>query len=284
MPKPAPRQTRLGESDDADAAGLARWANFHVLPRPFLSATALASYSYCPTRPFLERVVSALGLTRDSPQMRAGAQAHEELQSALTAAATPSVLTLQQALEKGVFLFEVERGLKDDSRKLRGVADIVFVSGGEAHLLELKNAFGPSGPDPVWGAPVWREHGLQLSLYGLLAQRELGRRPRLALAYLKGVPKAQVLARLAETHDAESALLDLWESAVILESDARTDAIIEAAVQAFRAAERGLAIPRPDHDDPQRCQRCPVRFWCPRRLDEPGRFEALDARRLEIRP
>lgn len=274
----APRQTRLETGDEDDLAR--RWANYRVLRKTFLSATALASFSYCRVKPFVERVLSALGLDTDTWQMRAGAAAHEALQGAITEHVTPSRLTFAEAFRQNAFLIEMERPLSDARRRLRGIADIVYASAGTPYVIELKNSRPPPNVDPTWNAAVRFEHGLQLQFYGWLARTEFGRRPLLALSHLRDLPRAELLDRLDESGDAERALGELFDASAKLTSSAESEDTVRRLVARFRAAERRSTIPTRDHEDAAKCRTCRVRSWCPRRLDDPTRVELIDARRL----
>lgn len=280
MARRPPRQSRLaaGEAEEALAE---RWANYRVLPRTYLSATALASHATCNVKPFVERVVDALGIGAETPQMRAGALAHAHVQGAIAASAPPRRLRLRQALARRAFALALEYPLKDARRRWRGIADLVYARDGEAHVIELKNARPPARTDPVWSAPVWHEHGLQLAFYGLLARTQLGRTPRLALAYLKDLPQAELVSALERGGDVGRALDDLAAASVPLVLGPPQRAAVEDAARAFRAAERGFVLPQRRHRDPGICRGCRVRHWCPRRLDRPGAYEAIDARRLD---
>jgi hypothetical protein len=274
------RQTRL-DVGEPEAALAQRYANYRVLRRSFISATALASFARCSVKPFLERVLTALGLDSQTWAMREGLRAHEAVQGALVEAAPPSELTLAQALRSGAFAFGVEVPFRDERRMLRGIADVVVVRDGQAHVVELKNARPPGAADPVWGADVWYEHGIQLHFYGLLAKRELGLVPHLHLAYLRDGSKDAVLSGLAQNGDAEAAVGALVERAVRLPTTPQAAVVVNTMIRHLRRAEKRALLPVPEHADPQRCMRCPVRTWCPRRLDRPGEWEPLPADRLE---
>lgn len=274
------RQSRLSASDP-EAPLAETTANWRTVPKPFLSASALGSWSYCHTKPFIERLLQALGIDTETAEMRAGTQAHEQLQSALAEAAPPSELTVRQALEQKAFLYAHEYPLKDERRMLRGIADIVFAARGSAYVVELKNTVAPRRSDPVWQAPLWFEHGLQLEFYALMARQDFDATPHLALAYLKGTPKDAALGQLEESGDPERALLDLYATSAQIEATAENLEVVHREIKAFRGAEKHFVVPLPNHASPRRCSTCRVRSWCPRRLDQPGRFEAVPASRLE---
>ncbi len=279
MARRSSRQTRL-PSEEPESALADRYANYRVLARTYLSATALSSFSYCNAKPFVERIVSALGLDTETPEMRAGARAHEALQAALLEAAPPSELSLRDALDRQVFAFAAEYPLKDEARSLRGIADLVFAKDGDAYIIELKNTRPPMRADPMWGVPVWYEHGLQLHFYGVLGRQSLGRTVHLALSYLKGAPNDVVVDELRRSGDPEQALLDLYATSTKAEASDAARAVVDATIDGFRRAEKGSIVPPPTHGDPRRCAGCRVRHWCPRRLDAPGQFERLRAQAL----
>lgn len=269
------RQRHLQEED------LPPLANYRVVSKPLLSATALASWLYCRTKPFVQRVLERLGIDLSTPAMRAGAAAHADVQGALDAVAPPSELSFPEALQRGLFLFGSELHFLDRKRRLHGYVDLVFAREGRLHILELKNTRPPRFTDPLWGAPVWPEHGMQLNAYGVLGRNLFGVTPRLRLSYLQGGSKEAVLEEVAASRNPESALLRLESLSVTVPHADRERGLVLEAAREFRRAERQLEIPLPDHTDPRRCARCYVREWCPRRLDRPGAFVPLEAKLLD---
>lgn len=272
-PRPRSRQSLLTHE------GRPRSANEAVVAKPLLSASTLASWFHCNTKPFVERVLERIGIDTSNYAMRMGALAHEEVQGALEALAAPSELTLGQALARGAFLFETEPHLVDKRRRLHGFLDILFTSGGRLHVVELKNTRPPGAPDPLWQAPVWPDHAVQLLVYGLLARATFGVRPRLSLSYLKGGSRQVVLSRLAESGDPENALLALAEASTTFEPTQGHQDLILRNVRAFHRAERQPIVPPPSHSDPGRCAGCRVRTYCPFRMDG-GTHVRLDLRLL----
>lgn len=279
----APRQVRL-DVGDAEVDLAETWANYRVLPKPYVSATALAAFATCRTKPFLQRVLDAAGFNLTTWAMRAGIRAHEEVQGALDAAAPPTTLTLEDALAQKQFAFATEYGVRDGRRNLRGIADIVYVAHGEAHVLELKNMRPPNGPDPFWNAPVWFDHGVQAQFYGMLLAAELGTRPWVHVSYLLDGSKAAFLDSLAGATDAEGALTRLAAASASFASTLQTDRYLGDLVRDLRRAERGTVLPMPGHEDAAKCAQCPVRTWCPRRLDQPGDFAQVPVSALAIPP
>lgn len=277
------RQARL-PTEDHEVHASETVANYRVLRKAFLSASALGSWSYCHTKPFVERLLQAVGIEAETPEMRAGTAAHEEIQAALAEAGEASELTMREAVERNEFLYGHEYPLKDERRMLRGIADLVFTTHGQPYVIELKNATAPRRPDPVWRAPLWFEHGLQLQFYALMARPDFGRPAHLALAYLKGAPKQAVLEQVASSGDPERALLDLYATSVQVEPGRESKAVVDGEIKGFRRAERALVLPLPNHANPKRCSTCRVRHWCPRRLDETNRFEAIPAAQLDNAP
>lgn len=267
------RQSRLTEE------GRPASANESVIPKPLLSASTLAAWFHCNTKPFVERVLERIGIDTSNYAMRLGALAHEEVQGALEALAAPSELTLPQALARGRFLFETEPHLVDKRRRLHGFLDILFTSGGRLHVVELKNTRPPRGPDALWRAPLWPEHAVQLQVYGLLAQSTYGVKPRLSLSYLKSGSREIVLSRLAESQDPEKALLALADASTPFEPLPEHSDLILRNVREFHRAERRPTIPPPSHSDPRRCAECRVRTYCPFRMDG-GTHVRLDLRLL----
>lgn len=272
---PRTRQRRLPEE------GLPALANYRVVSKSLLSATALASWLYCHTKPFVQRVLERLGIDLSTPAMRAGAAAHADVQGALDSVAPPTELTFPEALNRGQFLFGSELHLLDRRRRLHGYVDLLFAREGRLYILELKNTRPPRFPDPLWGAPVWPEHGMQLHLYGVLGRSLFGVTPRLRLSYLQGGSKEAVLEEVTASGNPETALLRLEALSVALPHADRERRVVLEAAREFRRAERQLEVPMPDHNDPRRCARCSVREWCPRRLDRPGAFVSLDAKLLD---
>jgi CRISPR/Cas system-associated exonuclease Cas4 (RecB family) len=271
-----PRQTRLDVGDPEGELG-ERWANYRVLRKAFVSATALSSFHHCAVKPFLERVLAAAGMDTQTWAMRQGLRAHEEVQAAFSAAAAPSHLTFPDALRQGAFLFAAEYPLRDERRLLRGIADLVFAARGQAHVVELKNARPPDGTEPTWGVAVRPEHALQLAFYGLLARNEFGRMPQLTLVYLQGGSKQALLEGLTNTGDAEAALQGLVDRHPTWSPTREHLQLVNDTIRNLRRVERRQVLPRPSHADPATCARCPVRSWCPRRLDRPGEFQHLAA-------
>lgn len=272
------RQQRLSGFEPAQEA------NYHVVRKPLLSASTLAAFLTCHAKPFLQRLLDVFGIEVTSAAMRRGAQAHAQVQDALQAVAPESELTFTQALARKEFLFGTEVHLLDEQRRLHGFVDVMFAQEGHLHILELKNSRPPQSPQPTWGAPVWPEHGMQLHLYGLLGRSETGATPKLYLSYLKNGSKEAVLGALEEGQDAADALIRLTQTSVALPHGPVERSRVLQEVRAFQRAERGLELPVPQHNDPFLCAGCSVRAWCPRRLDMPGRFLALDPRRLENGP
>lgn len=282
MSRRAPRQAKL-DVGDPEVALAEQWANYRVLRKSFVSATAVASFHHCPVKPFVDRIVEAAGVGTQTWAMRMGAQAHEEVQAAFSATAEPSRLTFREALRGGLFLMAAEYALRDERRLLRGIADLVFAAEGKAYIVELKNARPPTEPDPTWGLPVRPEHALQLEFYGLLARGDLGVAPQLTLVYLEGGSKHELLGSLAQTGDARAALMGLVERHPTWPSSREKTDLVNRTLRELRRAERRPALPQPGHGDPARCGRCGVRAWCPRRLDRPGEFQHLSATLLEER-
>ena len=277
------RQARL-DSLDAEVRLAQTTANFRVLPKAFLSASALGSWSFCHTKPFVERMLQAVGIEAETVEMRAGTVAHEELQGALAEAGVESTLTMREAIDRQEFWYGHEDPLKDERRMLRGIADVVFTTHGVPYIIELKNTVPPNRPDPVWGAPLWFEHGLQLQFYALMGRADFGRPAHLGLAYLKRGAKEAVMSDLAASGDPERALLDLYATGVQVEPTPESKDVVDREIKGFRRAERALTVPTPNHANPRRCSTCRVRTWCPRRLDQPGNFETIPAERLEPNP
>lgn len=274
------RQARLG-ADTPESRRAESEANWRTLPKPFLSASALGSWSFCHTKPFVERVLDAVGIQAETPEMRAGTAAHEEIQNALAEVGEASELTMAEAIRRKAFVYGHEYPLKDERRMLRGIADLVFTTKGFSYVLELKNAVPPRRTDPVWRAPLWFEHGLQLQFYALLAESDFGQPPHLALSYLKGIPKGSVLEQVAESRDPERALLDLYATSAQFDPTPETRGALNREIQGFRAAEKEFVVPLPNHANPRRCSNCRVRNWCPRRLDQPGTYEPVSAELLD---
>lgn len=270
------RQSRL-PSGDAEVALAQQNANYRVLAKAFLSASALSSWTYCHVKPFVERMLQAVGIDAETPEMRRGTAAHEEIQTALAEAGTPSELTMAEATRRREFLYGHEYPLRDERRMLRGIADLVFTTHGSPYIIELKNSVAPHRTDPVWRAPLWFEHGLQLQFYAMMARADFGRPSHLALAYVKGAPKQQIVEQVGESGDPERALLDLYATSVQIEPSPESHGVVNQEIRQFRKAEKSFVIPLPNHANPRRCGSCRVRSWCPRRLDEPGRFEAVPA-------
>lgn len=254
-------------------------ANETVIPKPLLSASTLAAWFHCRTKPFVERVLERIGIDTSNYAMRLGALAHEEVQGALSEHAQPSELTMAQALARGSFLFENETHLVDPRRRMHGFLDILFTSGGKLHVVELKNTRPPRNPHPEWRAALWPEHAVQLHVYGLLAHATFGVAPRLSLSYLKAGTRDVVLSDLAGRRDPESALLALADASTPLEASKEDRSRILDAARAFQRAERMPRIPAPQHADPRTCADCRVRTYCPFRLDG-GDHVRLDARLL----
>jgi len=275
-----PRQSRLDVGlPEIDLAQ--RWANYRVLRKSFVSATALASFHHCPVKPFLERVLQAAGLDRATWAMRQGLAAHEAFQSAATAGAEPTPRTFREALHDGSFLVAVEYPLRDERRMLRGIADVAFAAASQAHIVELKNARPPPTTDPTWGLPVRPEHALQLELYGLLAREDFGATPTLTLVYMQDASKADFLESTRTSGRPQDALEALVESHPTWRPTAEHDALLKQTIRELRRAERRPFLPQPTHGDPARCGQCTMRAWCPRRLDRPGEFQHVSAALLE---
>lgn len=274
------RQARLG-TGSSTAREAARWANHRVLKRSFLSATALATFSWCPVKPFIERVLAHLGLDRVTPAMIEGAAAHEAVQGAVEALSEPSTLTFPQALSQRTFLLATEVPLKDERAMLRGIVDLAVAQDGTATMVELKNTRAPQGSDPSWGVPAWESHVVQAMVYGQLARVAWGIVPRLAISYLRDGSKARVLSAVAQNPDAQSAVEQLIDDSVVFDPSPGHFARLRTLIHEFRRTERAAGLPEPVHGRPDRCSGCPVRRWCPRRLDDPGAWERLDATLLD---
>jgi hypothetical protein len=270
------RQTVLGDEPSP-------FANHRVVRKPLLSATTLAAWFTCHTRPFLQRVVEKLGLDTTTWAMRQGAAAHEQVQGALEAVAAPTTQTLPQALLKRSFLMVNELHLVDERRRLHGYADIVYAKDGRLSILELKNSRPPGGLDPVWKAPVRTEHGIQLHTYGTIAHGQFGQSPRLFVSYMAGSKKG-LLSELESSRDPGAALANFEKQSVLLSHTITQRTIILNESRAFFRAEHGLDAPRPNHSDPVQCKFCGVNRWCPVRMDRPGEFVPLDPAGLEDRP
>ncbi|MBI2079043.1 MAG: PD-(D/E)XK nuclease family protein [Euryarchaeota archaeon] len=254
--------------------------NREVVRKPLLSATTLASWTVCHTKPFVQRLLERYGIDLTTAAMRRGAEAHAEVQGALEAAAGPAEITLAEGLREGRFVFEAEAHLVDDRRRLHGYVDLIYARAGNLHVLELKNSRAPNQPDASWGASIWPDHAVQLHLYGLLARSVYDVPPRLHLGYLRGGSKEDALDELTRSNNPEAALVRLTERSVALPHEAPHRERILAEVQAFQRAERAAMIPPPNHIDPAICHRCSVRAWCPNRLDRPGEFVHFDPRLL----
>lgn len=258
-------------------------ANYRVVRKPLLSASTLASWFVCHTKPFVQRILERFGIEVTNAAMRRGALAHAEVQGALEAVAAPSELTFEEALATHRFLMGTEVHVLDERRRLHGFVDILFARHGGLHVLELKNSRPPRQSDPVWGLPVWPDHAVQVHLYGVVAEAQFGVPPHLSLSYLRDGSKEAVLDELSQGSAPERALERLVGASVPVPHGAtERDRVLEEA-RAFQRAERAPEIPLPNHDDPRICAYCSVRAWCPRRLDLPGRFVALDERQLEER-
>jgi CRISPR/Cas system-associated exonuclease Cas4 (RecB family) len=270
----ATRQQRLSGFEPASEA------NYHVVRKPLLSASTLASFLVCNTKPFVQRILEVFGIEVTSAAMRRGAAAHAEVQGAFEALTPKSELTFREALARKEFVLGTEIHLLDEQRRLHGYVDIMFADGGRLHILELKNSRPPRQPDPTWGQPVWPDHGMQAHLYGLLGRTETGVTPSVYLSYLRDGSKEAVLESLADQKDPARSLRILAEKSVALPHGPAERAKVLHEVQAFQKAERGLEVPMPNHADPYRCGSCSVKAWCPRRLDQPGRFLVLDAKKL----
>lgn len=268
------RQQRLSGFEPANEA------NYHVVRKPLLSASTLASFLICRTKPFVQRILELYGIEVTNAAMRRGAAAHAQVQGALEAVSPESDLTFPEALARKEFLLGTEVHLIDEQRRLHGFVDVMYASQGKLHILELKNSRPPREPDPTWGIPVWPDHGMQAHLYGLLGRTETGVTPNVYLSYLRDGSKEAVLGSLQGDRDPEKALAHLASASVHLPHGEGERGRVLAEVHAFQRAEKGLEIPIPQHNDPYKCAGCSVKAWCPRRVDDPGRFVALDARKL----
>lgn len=239
-----------------------------MVRRSWLSATALSTHAWCQTKPFLQRMLDAAGVDLTTPAMTAGIAAHAEVQDATDALAEPSDLTFPEALREGSFLLANEFPLRDNRRRLRGIADVTFASKGRAYVLELKNSV------PAPDGHAWPEHAIQTQFYGLLAQPKLGE-ARLAVSYLRATGRAHLLHSLIHQRDPETALLELYQRSAAVPSTAEAFADINLRIRAFRKQEKRDLLPDPGHDDAKRCAACSLRRWCPRRRDRPGEFAAI---------
>lgn len=269
------RQTTLGPEQPSP------FANHRVVRKPLLSATTLAAWWVCHTRPFLQRVLQRLGIDTSTAAMRAGAAAHAQMQGAIEAVAAPSDETLAQALLKRSFLIQNELHLLDEARRLHGYADIVYARNGVLNILELKNSRPPTEVNPVWRAPIRTEHGVQLHVYGAVAQTMFGQTPRLYLNYLQGGSKQAVLNELESSRDPAAALQQFERGSVHISSTLVQRTMILNEARNFFRAENEIRVPAPNHASPLTCRMCGVKTWCPQRLDQPGQFTPLDGARLE---
>jgi hypothetical protein len=268
------KQQRLSGYEPANEA------NYHIVRKPYLSASTLGSFLSCRVKPFIQRILEVFGIEITNAAMRRGAAAHAQVQGAFEALAAKSELTFKEALARKVFLLGTEVHLTDEDRKLHGFVDLMYAQEGKLTVLELKNTNAPMTVDPTWGVPVYPEHGMQVHLYGLAARAETGVTPRLFLSYLKGGSKERTLSELEGSRDPAKGVERLVTDSIAVPHGPEQRARVLREVHEFQKAEKGLEIPMPQHADPFLCGWCSVRAWCPRRLDQPGRFLALDPRKL----
>lgn len=245
-----------------------------------ISASTLGSFLVCRTRPFIQRILEVFGIEVTTPAMRRGSAAHAQVQNAFDEVTPESDLTFTEALARKEFLLANEVHLIDEPRRLHGHVDLMVARNGKLAIIELKNSSQPSSPDPTWGVPVYASHGMQVNLYGILGKTETGATPLLFLSYMAEGGKAAALDEIAQSRDPSRALDRLLAESVAVPHGPEQRARVLQEVQAFQRAERLQVLPEPGHNDPFECQWCSVRSWCPRRLDEPGRYVALDPRKL----